>query len=356
MERVQSLINKLTSQAQSGASVAELLATTELLQNELLSYSKKDPINLRETVAVWLPAGYKPVHNQSARVPAPASSEYFETQKANPGHELITEQKVETLQAKEEKTVQEPQVSQRVPPPPVPPSRITEVPDTQPLTAFSQLQNEEEEDEDHLLFQLHQHKEEPEEVPLISPQPRQGIADVPPSVETTDIPGPGISDQAKKNEPVVQKTSPEPEKVQPNPAKPFPEYPDAATLMKRIFPLSSTPMPPKREVNELVVDPSIPLNEKLHEKRVELSEVLAAGPKITDLRKAISINDKYQMIQSLFRNDEDMFERSIRTLNNFGSLPEARFWMQRELVTKLGWNEKNELAQYFYKLVSRRFA
>ena len=138
--------------------------------------------------------------------------------------------------------------------------------------------------------------------------------------------------------------------------KPFPQYPDAATLMKKIFPVAPDPTPVPREVNQLVEDPAVPLNEKLVQKKVELAEVLAVGPKITDLRKAISINDKYQMINTLFRGDEVMFERSIRTLYNFGSLPEARFWMQRELVVKMGWNEKEDTVKHFKQLVSRRFS
>jgi hypothetical protein len=177
-----------------------------------------------------------------------------------------------------------------------------------------------------------------------------------PAATVQDQPGTPVSFNFEAEEemavPVISK-KPEPV-VAP---KPFPQYPDVASLMKNIFPAAPDPKPAAKEVNELVVDPVMALNEKLQEKKIELAEVLAtAGPKIADIRKAISINEKYQMINTLFRNDEDMFERSVRTLNNFGSLPEARFWMQRELVVKLGWNEQDELVQHFYKLVSRRFS
>ena len=96
------------------------------------------------------------------------------------------------------------------------------------------------------------------------------------------------------------------------------------------------------------------LNDALHTRQRELSEVLKA-PKINDLRKGISINDKYQYVQNLFRADEQLFERSIKTLNSFKILPEAQYWMQRELVIKLGWNDEDELVQQFYALISRRF-
>lgn len=77
--------------------------------------------------------------------------------------------------------------------------------------------------------------------------------------------------------------------------------------------------------------------------------------KINDLRKAFTINEKYQMIQSLFRGDEDMFERTLRTINNFETVSESKYWIQRELVFKLGWNDDHELVQLFYAAVAKKF-
>lgn len=109
-----------------------------------------------------------------------------------------------------------------------------------------------------------------------------------------------------------------------------------------------------KELNEKMAQRSKMLNEVFVQKEPELVEVLAK-PRIADLRKSISINEKYQFIGSLFRGDEDMFERSVKTLNNFTVMQEAQYWMQRELLIKLGWNEEDELVQRFFELVSRRF-
>ena len=54
--------------------------------------------------------------------------------------------------------------------------------------------------------------------------------------------------------------------------------------------------------------------------------------------------------------DEAMFERSVKTLNQFSILPEAEFWMQRELKLKLAWNEDAPIVQQFIQLVRRRFS
>jgi hypothetical protein len=76
---------------------------------------------------------------------------------------------------------------------------------------------------------------------------------------------------------------------------------------------------------------------------------------IRDLKKAIGINDRYVFINELFRGDEVMYERSIKTINNFKILPEAEYWIQRELKVKLGWDEGSGTVKHFDQLVKRRF-
>lgn len=77
--------------------------------------------------------------------------------------------------------------------------------------------------------------------------------------------------------------------------------------------------------------------------------------RIKDLKKSISINDKFMFINELFRGDETMYERSIRTINNFSAYAEAEYWIKRELKTKLGWIPGEEAAEYFESLIKRRF-
>jgi hypothetical protein len=97
------------------------------------------------------------------------------------------------------------------------------------------------------------------------------------------------------------------------------------------------------------------LNDKLKQQKTELVEVLKEAP-IKDLRKAIGINDRFLFIDDLFRGDEAMYERSIKTINSFNIYPEAEYWISRELKTKLGWNNSNKTVQHFDQLVKRRFS
>lgn len=97
------------------------------------------------------------------------------------------------------------------------------------------------------------------------------------------------------------------------------------------------------------------LNDKLKIEKIELSDSLSDSP-VKDLKKAISLNDRFVFIKELFRDDEAMYERSIKTVNSFAIFAEAEFWIKRELKLKLGWNTQDKLVKEFDQLVRRRFS
>lgn len=88
----------------------------------------------------------------------------------------------------------------------------------------------------------------------------------------------------------------------------------------------------------------------------ELSEKLASTP-ITDLVKAVGINDKLLYINELFRGDADEYADTMDTLNRKPSFEEAKVFLSRHLIDKFGWTDdtRSERAQAFVKLISRRF-
>ena len=109
-----------------------------------------------------------------------------------------------------------------------------------------------------------------------------------------------------------------------------------------------------KEIND-AVDFQQSLNDRLKEDRTEIMHSLKDTP-IRDLRKGIGINDRFVFISELFRGDEVMYERSIKTINSFNIYPEAEYWMNRELKIKLGWDDTREIVTHFYHLVKRRFS
>jgi hypothetical protein len=112
---------------------------------------------------------------------------------------------------------------------------------------------------------------------------------------------------------------------------------------------------PPRELNDVIGTNGASLNDKLKADVKDLSAALNDTP-VRDLKKAIGVNDRYVFISQLFRGDEVMYERSIKTINGFRILPEAEYWMERELKVKLGWDENREATRHFYQLVKRRFS
>jgi hypothetical protein len=110
-----------------------------------------------------------------------------------------------------------------------------------------------------------------------------------------------------------------------------------------------------RELNDTIGQNGTSLNDKLKTGRIELAELLTDSP-IRDLKKGIGINDRYVFVNELFRGDEAMYERSIKTINGFRILAEAEYWMERELKVKLGWDHGKATTQHFYQLVKRRFS
>ena len=97
------------------------------------------------------------------------------------------------------------------------------------------------------------------------------------------------------------------------------------------------------------------INDKLRQSKTELMEVLKETP-VKDLRKAVGINDRFLFINDLFRGDESMYERSIKTINSFNIYAEAEYWINRELKVKLGWPTEHPSVDHFDQLVKRRFS
>lgn len=124
--------------------------------------------------------------------------------------------------------------------------------------------------------------------------------------------------------------------------------------MTEIPTLSHQPKHSGKEVNDATAQPES-LNDKLRQGKTELVEILKETP-VKDLRKAVGINDRFLFINDLFRGDETMYERSIKTINSFNIYAEAEYWINRELKTKLGWSNDHPSVQHFDQLVKRRFS
>jgi hypothetical protein len=111
-----------------------------------------------------------------------------------------------------------------------------------------------------------------------------------------------------------------------------------------------------KELNEILPTNNTASLNDLHSNPVnEVSDIFEDAP-IKDLKKAIGVNERFLYLNELFRGDEAMYERSIKTINAFSIYPEAEFWIRRELKLKLGWDDKYNTVKQFDQLVRRRFS
>ncbi len=88
----------------------------------------------------------------------------------------------------------------------------------------------------------------------------------------------------------------------------------------------------------------------------ELSEKLGLSP-ITDLRRALGINDKLLIVNQLFQGKQEAFQETIDVLNAKYSFSEAQSYLIRYVIDKYEWldEERQPQARDFIKLVERRF-
>ena len=188
-------------------------------------------------------------------------------------------------------------------------------------------------------------KPEAEPAPVAEPMPEPEAPMPEPAPLPTPKPEPEPIPHFVEQNPWLTVFPSKEEKKTPWALDPVLEVPTLAHQEKIIYELNDT------MINEGTL---ASINDKLKQNKSELGSVLQDTP-IRDLKKAISINDRHRFIHELFRDDENMYERSIKTINSFHILAEAEYWIQRELKLKLGWDTNLELVKTFDQLVKRRF-
>lgn len=153
----------------------------------------------------------------------------------------------------------------------------------------------------------------------------------------------------------------------PVPAPPPPPPAPAPPPMPEEVPPAAPPPPPP--VVEEKIEVVVPVKAKtqshapvdadllFEEKQAkELSEKLAEQP-VSDLKKAIALNDRLLLTRELFAGDGKAFESAISALNGFSDFENAKAYLIEHCVTRYMWLDKKrvEEAKNFVKLVRRRY-
>lgn len=72
---------------------------------------------------------------------------------------------------------------------------------------------------------------------------------------------------------------------------------------------------------------------------------------LTDLRKAIGLNDRFRFRHDLFANDDRLMMETIDTLNNLQSFDEALSFLRENF----DWDEDNPTVTYLLDILHRRY-
>jgi hypothetical protein len=127
---------------------------------------------------------------------------------------------------------------------------------------------------------------------------------------------------------------------------------------------TKTPEPvfslPEPEIIVKPVDDKVPtINQKisaqLAEKATSNTEQLALKP-ISDIKQAITLNDKLLFVKDLFNGYSLAYSEAIEILNRFKTFEEATHFLNSNYVVKNKWETKPDTTEKFYSLLKRRYS
>lgn len=190
-----------------------------------------------------------------------------------------------------------------------------------------------------------------EEIPVPQP-PVAPPAAQPPVTETpkaeTPVPTPPL---VKEPEPPAAMVEQPVILADPIPAgevvAPRSEMPTVENTMPPVAQELINPIPPKQ-----VERPSL-YEKHLQTDKNDLASKLQQSP-IHDLKKAISINKKFEFINELFKGDHEKYAKAIHYMNGLTSGAVAKEHLN-QLKREYNWNEEDRLYIELANLVDRRF-
>ena len=197
--------------------------------------------------------------------------------------------------------------------------------------------------------------QEPEPKPVVMPEPEPIVEEVPaeepiatPAEEEHYTPlATPIDDTELTDEDVVFELS------EGELEEEIADEPAVEEVIEEPAPLVEEP----KAVTPAVEEPTVVLGEKL-QPQTTLGDQLAARqtvndlrPRITDLRRAVGLNDKFLLIRDLFNGNGSLYEITIRKLNEFDNFDDCMIYIAEHFA----WNPNSDGAKLMMDLLERKF-
>ncbi len=106
----------------------------------------------------------------------------------------------------------------------------------------------------------------------------------------------------------------------------------------------------KTTIADKIISPTVSRNEFMSKADNSLSASIA-NKKITDIKQAISIGDRFRFQRELFKGNGEEMNKTLNYINQLATLDEVTSFLQ----SKYGWDEENETTEDFYQIIKRKF-
>lgn len=138
------------------------------------------------------------------------------------------------------------------------------------------------------------------------------------------------------------------------------EVPEVKTVVVETINLpENITFEPKKESDEVK---KMPIADKVGHQTTSRNEMLSRGDnslgatlankKISDIKLAISIGDRFRFQRELFKSNGEDMNKTLTYINQLATLKEAMGFLN----SKYNWDEANEAVEDFYQIVKRKFA
>ncbi|OFX81235.1 MAG: hypothetical protein A2X12_00615 [Bacteroidetes bacterium GWE2_29_8] len=128
------------------------------------------------------------------------------------------------------------------------------------------------------------------------------------------------------------------------------------TTMADLFADIEEPQKESKIINDITnAQDKISLNDKISRNKEDnsIAMKLQNNP-ITDIKKFIGINEKFQMVNELFKGGLDEYNNFISTINSFNNLKEAEDYLLAITESKQ-WNKDLDAYTFISELIRRRY-
>lgn len=116
---------------------------------------------------------------------------------------------------------------------------------------------------------------------------------------------------------------------------------------------------PSAQSTEMIADRFKAIGKSISDAATEVTHESSIGEKLkyqklADLKSAIGLYEKFNIINELFDGDQLAYEQAIVNLNGCTSLPDAEQYLA-ELKSKFNWPEESDTAARLHELLERKF-